>query len=165
MTVDFRASLPRGQSLSSGCTADPSEAEMSDSDNDDPSVRKIVARSKSIIDLTLGDDDDSAGDKNSIEVSWLTITRTAQHNVRLIPPIPLTAPRPSQIEIAVSDDDLESYQFPKECPPKGAYTKLSPYRYRSGPRGTHSGPRGVYSNPRVPIQALGVPIQALGVPT
>jgi hypothetical protein len=96
----------------------------------------------------------------------------------LTSPIPLTAPRPSQIEIAVSDDDLESYPFPKECPPKGAYTKLSPYRYRSGPRGTHSGPRGVYSSPRgaysspmgayssprVPIQALGVPIQTLGVP-
>jgi hypothetical protein len=68
----------------------------------------------------------------------------------LTSPIPLTAPRPSQIEIAVSDDDLESYQFPKECPPKGAYTKLSPCRYRSGPR--------------VPIRVLGVPIQALGVP-
>jgi hypothetical protein len=27
-------------------------------------------------------------------------------------PIPLTAPRPSQIGIAVPDDNLESYQFP-----------------------------------------------------
>jgi hypothetical protein len=59
-----------GQSLSSGCTAGPSEeAEMSDSDDDDlPSVREIIARSKSTIDLTL-DDDDSAGDENAIEVS------------------------------------------------------------------------------------------------
>jgi len=39
-----------GQSLSSGCTADPSEVEMSDSDDDDlPSVRKIIACSKSIL--------------------------------------------------------------------------------------------------------------------
>jgi hypothetical protein len=39
-----------GQPLSSGCTADPSEPEMSDSDDDGlPSVRKIIARSKSII--------------------------------------------------------------------------------------------------------------------
>ena len=59
-----------GQSLSSGCTADPSEAEMSDSDDDSlPSVREIIARSKSEINLTLDDDDDSAGDKNAIEVS------------------------------------------------------------------------------------------------
>ena len=61
-----------GQSLSSGCTADPSEeAEMSDSAADDglPSARKIIARSKSTIDLTLDDDDDSAGDENAIEVS------------------------------------------------------------------------------------------------
>ena len=61
-----------GQSLSSGCTAGPSEeAEMSDSDDDDlPSVREIIARSKSKIDLTLDDDDDdSAGDKNAIEIS------------------------------------------------------------------------------------------------
>jgi hypothetical protein len=42
---------------------------MSDSDDDDlPSVREIIARSKSTIDLTL-DDDDSAGDENAIEVS------------------------------------------------------------------------------------------------
>ena|SRR2546421_12088666 len=59
-----------GQSLSSGCTADPEESEMSDSDDDDfPSVREIIARSKSIVDLTLDDDDDSAGNKNTIEVS------------------------------------------------------------------------------------------------
>src|SRR5271156_597169 len=61
-----------GQSLLSGCTADPSEeAEISDSDDDDlPSVRDIIARSKSTIDLTLDDDDDSVNDKNVIEVSW-----------------------------------------------------------------------------------------------
>jgi hypothetical protein len=78
-----------GQSLSSGCTADSrEEAEVSDSDDDElPSVGKIIARSKSIIDLTLDDDDDSAGDKNTIEVSWLTITRTGRHSVRLIPPL------------------------------------------------------------------------------
>jgi hypothetical protein len=63
--------LAAGQSLSSGCTADPSEeAETSDSDDDDslPSVGKIIARSKPIIDLTL-EDDDSAGDKNAIKVN------------------------------------------------------------------------------------------------
>jgi hypothetical protein len=50
-----------GQSLSSGCTADPSEeAEMSDSDDDNLlSARKIIARSKLTIDLTLDDDVDS----------------------------------------------------------------------------------------------------------
>jgi hypothetical protein len=61
-----------GQSLSSDYTADPSEeAEISDSDDDDglPSVREIIARSKSTIDLTLDGDDDSAGDKNAIEIS------------------------------------------------------------------------------------------------
>jgi hypothetical protein len=45
---------------------------MSDFDDDDddlPSVREIIARSKSKINLTLNDDDDSAGDKNTIEVS------------------------------------------------------------------------------------------------
>jgi hypothetical protein len=60
------------QSLSSGCTADPSEeVEISDSNDDDdlPSIKKIIARSKSIIDLTLDNDDDNAGDKNAIEVS------------------------------------------------------------------------------------------------
>jgi hypothetical protein len=46
----FQGLPAAGQSLSSGCTADPSkQAEMSDSDDDD--------------------DDDSAGDKNTIEVS------------------------------------------------------------------------------------------------
>jgi hypothetical protein len=66
----FQGLPAAGQSLSSGCTADPSEeAEISDSDDDDlPSVRKIIARSKSIIDLTLDGDDDSTGDKNVIEV-------------------------------------------------------------------------------------------------
>jgi hypothetical protein len=44
-----------GQSLASDCTADPSEeTEISDSDDDNlPSVRKIIARSKSIIDLNV----------------------------------------------------------------------------------------------------------------
>jgi hypothetical protein len=50
----FQGLPAAGQSLSSGCTADPSEEpEMSDSDDDDLSfVRKIIARSKSITDLT-----------------------------------------------------------------------------------------------------------------
>ena len=68
----FQGLPTAGQPLSSGCTADPSEeAETSDSNDDDdlPSVRKIIARSRSIIDLTLDDDDDSAGDENAIEVS------------------------------------------------------------------------------------------------
>jgi len=42
---------------------------MSDSDDDLPSVREIIARSKFIVDLTLDDDDDRAGDENAIEVS------------------------------------------------------------------------------------------------
>ena len=60
-----------GQSLSSGCTADPSEeTEISDSNDDDLlSVRDIIARSKSTIDLTFDDDDDSTSDKNAIEVN------------------------------------------------------------------------------------------------
>jgi hypothetical protein len=68
----FQGLPAAGQPLSSGCTADPSEeAEMSDSDDDDlPFARKIIARSKWTIDLTLDDDgDDSAGDENAIEVS------------------------------------------------------------------------------------------------
>jgi hypothetical protein len=70
----FQGLPAAGQPLSSGCTADPSEeAEMSDSDDDDddlPFARKIIARSKWTIDLTLDDDDgdDSAGDENAIEV-------------------------------------------------------------------------------------------------
>ena len=56
-----------GQSLLSGCTAD--SLEVSDSDDDLPSVRKIIARSKSTIDLTLDDDDDSNSDKNTNKVS------------------------------------------------------------------------------------------------
>jgi hypothetical protein len=43
---------------------------MSDSDDDGlPFARKIIARSKSIIDLTLDDDDDDDDDENAIEVS------------------------------------------------------------------------------------------------
>lgn len=84
----FQGLSAAGQSLSFGCTADPSEAEISDPDDDDlPSVREIIARSKSIIDLTLDDDDDSVGDKNTIEVSWLGITQMARHSVTLIPPL------------------------------------------------------------------------------
>src|SRR2546423_7067651 len=49
----FRGLPAAGQSLSSGCTAGPSEeAEISDSGDDGlPSVREIIARSKSKIDL------------------------------------------------------------------------------------------------------------------
>ena len=67
----FQGHPAAGQSLSSDCTADPSEeAEISDSDDDDlPSVRDIIARSKSTINLTLDDDDDSTGDENAIKVS------------------------------------------------------------------------------------------------
>ena len=63
----FQGLPAAGQSLSSGCTADPSEeAEMSDSDDDDlPLVRKIIARSKSTIDFTLDDNDNDAGDENA----------------------------------------------------------------------------------------------------
>ena len=89
MTVDFKATLQPGSLSRPVYTADPSEeAEMSDSDDDDlPSVRKIIARSKSTIDLTLDDDDDSTGE-NAIEVSKVRITRTAQHSVTLIPQTP-----------------------------------------------------------------------------
>src|SRR5277367_4836860 len=84
-----------GQSLSFSYTAALwEEAEMSDSDDDNlSSVRKIIARSRSIINLTLHDDDDSVSDKNVIEVSWLRITRTARHSVTLIPPF--DRPRPT----------------------------------------------------------------------
>jgi hypothetical protein len=67
----FQGHPAASQSLSSGCTANPSEeAEMSDSDDDDlPSVREIIARATPIIDLTFDDNDDSAGDENAIKVS------------------------------------------------------------------------------------------------
>jgi hypothetical protein len=67
----FQSHPAAGQSLSSGCTADPSKkAEIFNSDNDNlPSVRDIIACSKSTIDFTLDDDDDSTGDKNAIEIS------------------------------------------------------------------------------------------------
>ena len=43
---------------------------MSDSEDDGlPSVRKIIARSKQVINLTLDDDDDNDDDNNTIEVS------------------------------------------------------------------------------------------------
>jgi len=55
---------------------------MSDSDDGGfPSARKIIARSKQVIDLTLNDDDNSDSDNNTIEVSRLRITRTARHSV------------------------------------------------------------------------------------
>jgi hypothetical protein len=63
----FQGHPAAGQSLSSGCTADPSEeAETSDSDDDD---------------------DENAGDENAIEVSQLRITQTAEYNVTLILPL------------------------------------------------------------------------------
>jgi hypothetical protein len=67
----FQGLSAASQSLLSGCAVDPSEkAEMSDSDDDDlPSVRKIIARSKQVINLTLDDNDDG-----TIEVSWLRTT-------------------------------------------------------------------------------------------
>jgi hypothetical protein len=58
----FQGHPAAGQSLSSGCTADPEEeAETSDSDDDD--------------------------DENAIEVSQLRITQTAEYNVTLILPL------------------------------------------------------------------------------
>jgi hypothetical protein len=50
-----------GQFLSFSCTAEPSEdGEIFDSDDEDlPSLRKIIARPKQVIDLTFDDDDDS----------------------------------------------------------------------------------------------------------
>jgi hypothetical protein len=87
----FQGLPATGQSLSSDYTADPEEeAEISDSDDDDlPSIRKIIARSRSTIDLTLDDDDDddNASDKNTIEVSRLRIIQTARYSVTLIPPL------------------------------------------------------------------------------
>jgi hypothetical protein len=65
----FQGLPTAGPSLSSGYTADPSEeVKMSDSDDDGLFfARKIIARSKSTINLTLDDDDDD--DENTIEVS------------------------------------------------------------------------------------------------
>ena len=74
----FQGLSAASQFLSPGCTVDPPEkAEMSDSDDNLPSVRKIIARSKQVIDLTLDDNDDSDGDNNPIQAGWLRITRTA----------------------------------------------------------------------------------------
>jgi hypothetical protein len=63
MTVDSKAFL---QPASLFC---PIARPIYSDDDDPPSIKKIIAHSKSIIDLTLGDDDNSAGDKNAIEVS------------------------------------------------------------------------------------------------
>jgi hypothetical protein len=83
----FQGLSAASQSLPSGCTVDPSEkAEKSDSDDDDLlSVREIIAHPERVIDLTLDDNDDSDGNNNTIEVSWLRIIRTARHSVTLIP--------------------------------------------------------------------------------
>jgi hypothetical protein len=78
-----------GQFFSSGCRAEPSEdAEIFDSDDGGLlSLSKILVRSKQVIDLTLGDDDDGDGnDEGVIEVSWLRKSWTARSHVRLIPP-------------------------------------------------------------------------------
>jgi hypothetical protein len=53
------------QFLSSGGTVDLSE------DHDLPSLKKLLARSKQVIDLTLGDSDDD----DITKVSWLSITQ------------------------------------------------------------------------------------------
>jgi hypothetical protein len=88
-----RCEAPRavGRFLSSGCTADLSEdGEISDSDDDLPSVRQILASPKrviEVIDLTYDDDGDSEGDDgNYTEVSWLRYTRTARYRVTLTSP-------------------------------------------------------------------------------
>ena len=59
------------RSLSSNYTANSSkETEISDSDDDGlPFIRKIIARSKLIINLKLDDSDDNTSDKNTIEIS------------------------------------------------------------------------------------------------
>jgi hypothetical protein len=105
----FQGLSAASQSLPSGCSVDPSEkAEKSDSDDDDlPSVREIIAHPERVIDLTLDDNDDSDGNNNTIEVSWLRIIRTARHSVTLIPPtlidhIQLTDLPPSRPTILVA---------------------------------------------------------------
>jgi hypothetical protein len=56
-----------GQFLSSSCRAEPSEdAEIFDSDDGLPSLGKILARSKQVIDLTLDDDGDGDGNDESV---------------------------------------------------------------------------------------------------
>lgn len=77
-----------GRFFSSSCRAEPSEdAEIFDSDDGLPSLSKILARSKRVIDLTLADDGDGDGDDEGVtEVSWLRKSRTARPHVRLIPP-------------------------------------------------------------------------------
>jgi len=51
-----------------------------DDDDNPPSVRQILALPKQVIDLTCDDDGDSEGDDGDhTEVSWLTYTRAARH--------------------------------------------------------------------------------------
>ena len=69
----FQASSAVGQPLPPACAAEPSEdGEIFDSADDDDllSVRRILASSKQVIDLTRDDDGDSEGDDgNHTEVS------------------------------------------------------------------------------------------------
>jgi hypothetical protein len=85
----FQASPAVGQPLPPACVAEPSEdGEIFDSDDDDlPSVRRILASSKQVIDLTCDDDGDSKSDDgNHTEISWLTYTRAARYRVTLTSP-------------------------------------------------------------------------------
>jgi hypothetical protein len=72
----FQALPSLGQLVSSICTTYASEGEPFNSDdNASPSLGKILARPKQVIDLTLNDDGDRDGDDdNATEVSWLRIT-------------------------------------------------------------------------------------------
>jgi uncharacterized protein involved in exopolysaccharide biosynthesis len=66
------------------------DSDDDDDDDDLRSVKQILASSKQtkrVIDLTGDDiDDGEGGDGDFTQVSWLRITRTARHLVRLIPP-------------------------------------------------------------------------------
>jgi hypothetical protein len=67
---DLRSQVPPavGQGVPSARTASPSEdGEIFDPDDDLPSLTRILARPKQVIDLTLYDDDDDG----VAEVSWL----------------------------------------------------------------------------------------------
>ena len=67
----FQASPAVGQSLPPACVAEPSEdGEIFDSDDDDlPSVRRILASSKQVIDLTRDDDGDPPSVKQILALS------------------------------------------------------------------------------------------------
>jgi hypothetical protein len=109
----FQASPAVGQPLPPACVAEPSEdGEIFDSydddlpsvrrilasskqvidltrddDGDPPSVKQILALSKQVIDLTCDDDGDSKSDDgNHTEISWLTYTRAARYRVTLTSP-------------------------------------------------------------------------------